>query len=353
MKLMMKFFTLNKENRKVFDFSALKPFFGSGPRVSNKKTEQFELSADSVIETTYHAFDDITFLCIANPDSETLETINKKYKFHHLAIEDCLSDFQRSKLEQYKDYVHLIFQAPEYEKDLVVPAEVDIFVSSNYLVLVHWNNLPYLEQFINAIVSDQKTKKECMEKGTGYLLYKIVDLLVLNCFTLIDKIEKRVRNLEARVFDENSYDDRKTVREIARVRREIMSFRRIIKPQIAVINSLERTKENYINHDLELYFSDISDYVGKQWDMISDQHDLILNLSNTNESLISVRANNIMKTLTIISVIILPLTLISGIYGMNIHLPVAEFKYAFELIIGFMLISTILMLAFFQRKKWI
>lgn len=192
-----------------------------------------------------------------------------------------------------------------------------------------------------------------MEKGTGYLLYKILDLLVLNCFPLIDKIEKRVRILENRIFDEKSYDDRATVREIARVRRDVMSFHRIIKPQIAVINSLERIKHKFIDVELELYFGDIADHVSKQWDIISDQNELIINLNSTNESLISVRANNIIKTLTLISVVMLPLTLISGIYGMNIHLPIAEKEYAFEIIITFMVTTAVLMLAFFKRKKWI
>lgn len=333
--------------------SSLTPGFGSRTKVFKSKTSELKLSTSSVEETVFRDSTEITFLSISEPDMAILEGINKKYNFHHLAIEDCLSEFQRSKLEQYKDYIHVILQVPSYDRNLVIPAEVSIFVSQTYLVLAHWNTLTHLKQFIEAIIYNEEVKKECMAKGTGYLLYKIIDLLVLNCFPLIDKVEKRVRNLETKIFDENRYDDRKTVREIAKVRRDIMSFHRIIKPQIAVINSLERIKDKYIIHDLELYFGDIADHVSKQWDIISDQNELIINLNNTNESLISVRANSIMKTLTIISVIILPLTLISGIYGMNIRLPIAEFKYSFEVIITFMLFSAILMLVFFQKKKWI
>jgi magnesium transporter len=344
---------VNKEKKIQFDIKNLNSLFGSRTKVLKAKTSELKLSTTSVIETTWHDFNELTFLCIGEPEQSTLENINKKYKFHHLAIEDCLSEYQRSKLEQYKDYIHLILQVPVYEKNQVVTVEVDIFVSETYVVLVHWNNLPHLTDFINMIVIDGKTKKECMEKGPGYLLYKIVDLLVLNSFPLIDKIEKRVRVLESKVFDENSLDSRKIVREIASVRRDIMSFHRIIKPQIPVIKSLERIKEKYIIHDLELYFGDIADYISKQWEVISDQNELIINLNSTNESLISVKANNIMKTLTIISVIILPLTLISGIYGMNIHLPLADFKYAFEIIMGFMIISGIFMLVFFKKKNWI
>lgn len=349
---MKNIFTL-KEERKPIDFKALRPFLSSRTKVLKRGVPELKHSKTTVIETTHHVFDDITFLCIAEPDGETLEEINKKYKFHHLAIEDCLSEYQRSKIEQYDDYIHLILQVPIFENERVLPAEVDIFISESYLVMVHWNNLKHLEHFIDGIVRDEKMKSDCMGKGTAYLLYRIIDLLIINCFPLIDKLDKRVRLLETKVFDEKAYDDRKTVREIARIRRDIMSFRRIIKPQIPVINLLERFKEKYIIHDLELYFGDIADYVGKQWDMVSDQHEQILNLSSTNESLISVRANNIIKTLTIISVIMLPLTLISGIYGMNIRLPLAEFKFSFELVIGFMLTVATTMILFFKRKNWI
>ena len=167
-------------------------------------------------------------------------------------------------------------------------------------------------------------------------------------------VEKRIRIIENKIFDESRHDDKKIVREIAKTRRDIMSFHRIIKPEISVISLLERIKDKFIIiPELELYFGDIVDYVSKQWEIITDLNDLIINLNNTNESLISVRANNIMKTLTVMSVIILPLTLISGIYGMNIRLPVSEFKYAFEIIILFMVVSTIFMLSFFKRKRWI
>ncbi len=337
--------------------ASISPRFGSNSRtkVLKSKTSELKNGKGTVLETVYNYPNrkEITFLAISDPDPDLLMDINKKFQFHHLAIEDCLSEFQRSKIEQYKDYLHIILQMPSYEKGLVTPAEISVFLSDSYLVLVHWNNSINLNNFIEGIIYNDEIKKECMEKGTGYLLYKILDLLVLNCFPLIDKIEKRVRILESKIFDENSQDDRNTVREIAKVRRDIMSFHRIIKPQIAVINGLERMKQKFIGDELELYFGDIADHVSKQWDIISDQNELTINLNSTNESLISVRANNVMKTLTMISVIMLPLTLISGIYGMNIRLPIAEQKHAFEIIAVFMLTTAISMLVFFKRKKWV
>lgn len=335
--------------------ASLAPKFISRTKVLKGGTSELKMAVASIKETVYKKDNkEFTFLAIAEPNEQVLENINKNYNFHHLAIEDCLSEFQRSKLEQYDDYIHVILQFPYYNDNSIVPAEVNFFVSDSYLVLVHWNTLPYLNLFIKSIIEDKDFKKECMEKGTGYLLYKILDLLVLKCFPLIDKLEKRVRNLENRIFDEKSYDDRITVREIAKTRRDIMVFNRIIKPQIGVMNTLERIKEKYLHQEeLDLYFGDLADYVTKQWEMIVDQNEMVINLNSTNESLISVRANSIIKTLTIISVIMLPLTLISGIYGMNIRLPLAAYKYSFEVIIVFMLATATLMISIFKSKKWI
>lgn len=326
--------------------------FSSRTKILKSKTSELKNMNGNVIETSYNANNDIKFVVISEPNEEFLENINKKYNFHHLAIEDCLSEFQRSKVEPYSKYTHIILHFPIFEKELIVPAEVNFFVSENYLVLVHWNNLPHLNYFVNIIMTDEETKKECMELGTWYLLYKILDVLVNDTFPIIDKIEKRVRMIEYKIFDENNIDDRKIVRDIARLRRDILSLQRIIKPQIGVLNTLERIKVKYITSDLELYFGDIGDYVAKQNEIISDQNDLIVNLNNTNESLISVRANNIMKALTIISVVMLPLNLLAGLYGMNIKLPIADYEYAFEIIVSLMFIISILMLIFFKKKKW-
>lgn len=337
--------------------ASLSPKFISRTKVLKGGTSELTLVPNSIRETTYKDNSkEVKFLVVSDPNEDLLENINEKYNFHHLAIEDCLSEFQRSKIEPYDDYIHIILQFPYYKDNVVIPAEVNFFVSEHYLVLVHWNTLPHLNSFINSLIDNEFFKKECMEKGTGFLLYKIIDMLVLKCFPLLDKIEKMVRKIENKIFDEKVQDDRNTVREIAKVRRDIMSFNRVIKPQIAVINTLERLKKKYLNHqdeDLELYFGDIVDHVTKQWEMITDQNDLIVNLNSTNESLISVRANSIIKTLTIISVIMLPLTLISGIYGMNIRLPIADYKHAFEMVVIFMLVTATSMILVFKSKKWI
>ena len=146
---------------------------------------------------------------------------------------------------------------------------------------------------------------------------------------------------------------RETVFELSIIRRDIIAFRRIIKPQISVISRLEYLKSRIIHEDLDVYFSDISDHMGKIWDTLEDQKTIIESLNDTHTSLTSYQTSEIMKVLTLISVIMLPLTLISGIYGMNIDLPFAHNPKAFAIVAGFMATVASGMLVIFKFQRWI
>ena len=146
---------------------------------------------------------------------------------------------------------------------------------------------------------------------------------------------------------------RQTIYEISIIRRDVIAFRRIIKPLIPVIGSLERKQRPFLHEDMQEYFGDISDHLSKIWDTLEDFKEVIEGLSDTMNSLTNNRTNDIIKVLTIISVFLLPLTVISGIYGMNVNLPIQQHDLAFEIIIGFMILVVATMFAFFKWKKWI
>jgi magnesium transporter len=148
---------------------------------------------------------------------------------------------------------------------------------------------------------------------------------------------------------------RRTVQEISIVRRDIISFRRIVKPLIPVVNSLERKNRPFLRGDMEEYFGDVADGLSRIWDTLEEFKEVIEGLSDTISTLTNNRINEIIKVLTIISVILLPLTLITGLFGMNVDFPGGweHEPYAFELILGSMLVVMIAMLAYFRWRKWI
>jgi magnesium transporter len=189
-----------------------------------------------------------------------------------------------------------------------------------------------------------------MGRGASRLLYDVVDALVDYCFPILDKVDNNLQAIGGEMFTENMRD---IVQEISIVRRDIIALRRIIKPQIAIVTNLERKDRPFIREDLDVYFGDIADHLNKAWDILEDYREVIEGLSETSDSVSSYRINEVMRILTVISVIMLPLSLISGIYGMNVLLPIAQSPSAFFAILGLMVAIAGGMLLYFKRRKWL
>jgi magnesium transporter len=294
----------------------------------------------------------ITWIDITHPGDAEISLLRRTYNFHPLHLDDTLSKIQRPKIDDADDYTFIVMHFPVYSRlvRVTTPSEVDIFVGASFLITVHAGNLKPLLRFFKQCADDPQVRADVMGRSTGYLLYLVIDKLVDYCFPILNKINDNIEQVEDEIFEEKV---RQTVYEISVIRRDIIAFRRIIKPLIPVIASLERKSRPFLNEEMDEYFGDISDHLSKIWDTLEDYKEVIEGLSDTINSLTSNRINEIIKVLTIISVILLPLTLISGIYGMNIRLPLESHELAFEIVMGIMLAVIVSMLVFFRWKKWI
>lgn len=295
---------------------------------------------------------DITWVNIEHPTEAEIEWLRRRYNFHPLHLDDTLSKIQRPKIDDADEYTFIVMHFPVYSRlvRVTTPSEVDIFVGPNYVITVHAGNLKPLSRFFSQCQEDPAMREKVMGRSVGYLLYQVIDKLVDYCFPILDKIDRNIEQVEDEIFEDKV---RRTVLEISIIRRDIIAFRRIIKPLLPVMSSLERKQRPFLTEELEEYFGDISDHLSKIWDTLEDYKEVIEGLSDTITSLTNNRINDIIKVLTIISVILLPLTLISGIYGMNIPLPAQESQFAFEIVLGIMLLVIGSMLAFFRWRKWI
>ena len=198
---------------------------------------------------------------------------------------------------------------------------------------------------------DEESKQEHFSQGSGYLLYRIIDRLVDYCLPILNKIGYNVERVEDGIF---SSEVRSPVREISILRRDVISFRRIIWPMRAVIGSLEPKIRRFTNSDLTVYFGDMIDHVDRIWDGLDEYKEIIEGLSDTHDSLATNRTNEVMRMLTVIATILLPITVVASIFGMNIPLGVFEtsaysFLYVFFIMLG--IIGG--MLYFFHRQHWI
>lgn len=302
------------------------------------------------IQTVSH--NGITWVSIVHPGEAEIEWLRKTYGFHPLHLEDTLSKIQRPKIDDEDDYTFIVTHFPVYSKlvRVTTPSEVDIFVGSSFLITTHAGNLKPLTRLFKQCAEEPAVREQVMGRSTGFLLYAILSRLVDYCFPILNKIDLNIEQVDDDIFEEKV---RRTVQEISIIRRDVISFRRIVKPLIPVIGSLERKSRPFLNEETEDYFGDIADHLSKIWDTLEDYKEVIEGLSDTITSLTNNRINEIIKVLTIISVILLPLTLISGIYGMNIPLPAATHPQAFEIVVAVMVVVVVAMLAFFRWRKWI
>jgi magnesium transporter len=189
-----------------------------------------------------------------------------------------------------------------------------------------------------------------MAKGSGFLLYQILDRCVDAGFPMLGQLGRKLRRLDDDIFEGRG---RESVRDLSNAKQEIINFRAVIRPQRAVFRALERAKQQYFTEELDIYFDDLTDASERIWDVLENFKEIAEGLEGTNESVLSHRLNDVLRVLTAFSVILLPLTLIGTVFGMNVHFPGESSPEAFWIILGVMAVILVGMVAFFRRRGWL
>jgi len=277
------------------------------------------------------------------PTQEEIQLLTTEFKFHQLAIEDCLEYVQRPKLDYYEGYHFLILH--ELQKLDLEETEIDIFVSDHFVVTFHMHRSPIISQVLESIHTDRRASKSPL-----HLTHRIIDELVDSYFPLMYRLEDELADLEV---DQMKKQVHNAVERLYDIRTDLSKLRRTILPTrdllYRILNS-NRFKD-IIEH--RIYFEDIHDHLMKLSDMIEANRDLASDIRESYFSLSSEKMNGIMKTLTLISSFFLPLTFIVGLYGMNFHfMPELTWKYGYLFVLVIMGIVTLLMYIFFKRKGW-
>jgi magnesium transporter len=272
--------------------------------------------------------------------------------FHPLDLEDLMSRIERPKIDEYDDYLFVVMHFPIWDpKNRVSRAgEVDLFIGHGYLVTVHDGVLKPMNNLFLMCQEDEQARHKFMGKGSSRLFYAVIDSLVDYILPILYKVDANIRAIEEDLFTQ---DLRHVIEDITFVRRDIIALRRIIRPQIGIVANLEKVERPFIHEELDVYFGDILDHLQKASDLLGDHDEVIDVLADSADTLASHRINEVMRILTVISVIMLPLSLIAGVYGMNVPLPGMASPHAFWLIMGGMLILSVGMLVIFRRRRWL
>jgi len=227
-----------------------------------------------------------------------------------------------------------------------------VFVGPDYIITLPNERLDAVEYLFERCRTREDLRDQLFSKGAGYLLYKIVDDCVDASFPMLRKMGNKLERIEQEIFEGDSSSS-EVVRDISNVKQEIINFRKVVRPQRVAFRDLERTKTRYIAEDLDIYFDDIVDASERIWDMLENYKEVVEGLEDTNESAISHRVNEVLRVLTAFSVIILPLTLIASIFGMNVKVPGEASLTAFWVIMVSMVLVLAGMLAYFRKRGFL
>lgn len=306
-----------------------------------------------MIETIQHK--SLKWQHITNPSEEDYRYLLEEYNFHPLDIEDCRGSNQRPKIDEYDDYYFLILHFPYFDKGnkFVRIKEVKIFWGRNYIITIgksHWVVKKVFDSIREGLDKNDEQIINSM-KTSDILLYRILDQLLSETNTLITRIGAEVDLINYDIFSKKSQP---IIELISITRRNIILLNTTFKPQLRLFQKFESGGVKGFsaeNEDMEDYWGDILDQYQKMFDLVEDYGELIEGLSKTFDSLLANRTNETMKVLTYFSTIMLPLTVITGMYGMNVKLPFGDLSNAFWIIVLIMILVTLALLYFFRRRN--
>lgn len=288
---------------------------------------------------------------IVSPSDEDLNYLKENFYFHPLDIEDCKSSYQRPKIDIYDDYYFMILHFPNFDRTntILSTREIKAFWGEDFVITISQSHWVVAEMFNET----KRTLKrgELVDIGTSdTLLYRILERLMQSAMNMIKKVGFEVEQISGDLFNKRAT---RTIERISISRKNIILLNTIFKPQLPLFHKFESGQIKGFAENMENYWGNILDYYQKIWDMTEDYAEMIEGLSKTFDSMQANKINEIMKILTFMSTIMLPLTVITGFYGMNIGLPLQNDPKSFWIIIAFMLFVVFGMLIYFRRKKWI
>ncbi len=294
----------------------------------------------------------LTWVHLDRPTGDEAALLAERFGFHELDVEDVLSKRQRPKIDEYPDYLFVVLHFPFYDKAVqrLNAAELDVFIGPEFLITLPNVELHPVTYLFRRCEEDPALRAELFSKGSGYLLYHVLDDLFDYCFPILDKISHKLERIEDEMYEGRSEE---VVRDISNAKQEIIAYRKIIKPERATLRMLERYMQRFLPENLELYFDDLVDASERIWDLLDNFKEVVEGLESTNESVISHKQNDVLRVLTVIATIMLPLTLITGIFGMNVRVPGQDEIVPFWAIVGVLFALGVSMLGYFHWRRWL
>jgi len=297
-------------------------------------------------------FKNITWLDFPNPSADDVVYLQENFNIHPLAIEEFVTPTIRPRATQYESCLFLTVHIPLFDVKTrtTYPGELDIVLTKDHLITGHSEDIYQLTEFFEKLSESEGKRRLYMNNSPTHLMYQLLTILLESCFPKLDHIHRNLLNIENQVFNDK---EKEMVFEISVVKRDILNFRRTLKPQRSVLESLLQKDGKFVPEDTKPYFQDLIGTNIRLWNSLESNKETIESLEETNNSLLSNKLNSTMKVLTIFSAVMLPMTVYSNILAMSADIPFGKNPHAFTIHVTIMLFMSFFTIVLFKIKKWI
>jgi magnesium transporter len=300
-----------------------------------------------------YTYKNLTWIDLESPSKEEVREIMAEYNVHPLVADELLSPTLRPKVDLYDNLIYLIihFPAVYHNHGKSGAQEIDFIIGKDFLITTHYELIDPLHEFSRVFEVNSILDKSDIGKHAGFLFFYIIKELYRTLVLELDHIDEQLEDIEDRIF---KGEEPAMVEKISRVNRDLLNVRQAIRPHKEVLDSFEVAGKKFFGGEFEYHLRAIVGEYYKVFNILEGHKETLLDLRETNDSLLTTKTNEIMKVLTIMAFITFPLTLITGLFGMNTTItPLVEGEYGFWVISGIMLATTLIMFAYFKFKKWI
>lgn len=281
-------------------------------------------------------------------NTEDIITLGNHFELHPLIQEDIVSTYQRPKIDEYEDYLFIVFKMLHYDNEKLTNEHISLVMGKDYVLT--------FQEAEGDVFGDLRERLEhgkgrLRNVGSDYLMFALLDAVVDNYFTVVEFLSNKVELLEDKLFDKK--EDPDITEEIQGLKKEILKIRKAVVPLREVINRLEKIESPLIEERTNKYIRDLYDHIIQVNESVEIYREMIWSLMDMYMTTISNKMNEVMKVLTIMASIFIPLTFLAGIYGMNFdNMPELHYKYSYFYLLGIMLLVVLLMVYYFKKKKW-
>ncbi len=281
-------------------------------------------------------------------DPKIIADLGEHFGFHPLLLEDIMNTEQRPKTDDFEDHIFVTLKMISYANKHIVTEQISIIIGTNFVISFQEHEGEIFNSLRKRI---RENKGKIRKMGPDYLAYSLIDAVVDYYFVVLEKLGDRIEELEEEAI---AYPNSETIREMHQLKRETISLRHSIWPLREVLSGLLRSESKIIKKTTSIYLRDVYDHTVQVMDTVETFRDVLSGTMDMYLSNISNRMNEIMKVLTIMGTIFIPLTFITGVYGMNFDImPELRWKYGYFAVLGLMSLVIVIMLLYFRRKKWI